>query len=71
MSSDAFTLLSGLFKAVWQLWTGWYIPGTNVTPAGFSLGILFVWLVLRHLGRIFGVSAAVGDSVHEIRDEFR
>lgn len=54
MSSDVLLLLGGLFRSVWTLFTGWYLPGTNVTPAAFSLSILFVWLIFRWIVRTFG-----------------
>lgn len=65
MSADALMLLRGLFSAFWQLFTGWYLPGTNVTPVAFALAILFIWLILRWIVRIFGMQSSMkggGDS---------
>lgn len=59
MSGDALSLLSGLFSAFWTLFTGWYIPGTNVTPIAFSLAILFIWLLVRRLVRMFDVESSM------------
>lgn len=65
MSADVLYLLHGLFSALWTLFTGWYLPGTNVTPAAFALAILFIWLILRWIVRIFGMQSSMkggGDS---------
>lgn len=59
MSADALSLLSGLFSAVWQLFNGWYLPGTNVTPGAFALSILFVWLLVRRIVRILDTQATM------------
>lgn len=65
MSADVLLLLRGLFSALWTLVNGWYLPGTNVTPAAFALAILFIWLILRWIVRIFGMQSSMkggGDS---------
>lgn len=59
MSADALSVLSGLFSAVWQLFTGWYLPGTNVTPAAFAISILFIWLLIRRLVRMFDTQSTM------------
>lgn len=59
MSADALSLLSGLFSGVWQLFTGWYLPGTNVTPAAFALAILFIWLLIRRIVRMFDTQSTM------------
>lgn len=59
MSADVLSLLSGLFSAVWQLFNGWYLPGTNVTPGAFALSILFVWLLVRRIVRLFDSEGSV------------
>lgn len=59
MSADALSLLNGLFSAFWGLFTGFYIPGTNVTPAAFALAILFIWLLVRRLVRLFDTQSSV------------
>lgn len=59
MSADAMSLLGGLFSCFWQLFTGWYLPGTNVTPAAFALAILFITLLVRRLVRMFDTQTTV------------
>lgn len=59
MSADALSLLGGLFSAIWQLFTGWHLPGTNVTPAALGLAILFIWLLTRWIVRLFGTQSTM------------
>lgn len=59
MSADALSLLGGLLSAVWSLFTGWHLPGTNVTPAAFALAILFIWLLVRRLVRMFDTQSTM------------
>lgn len=37
MTSDAVFILSNMLSQAWRLFTSWYIPGTNVTPAALAL----------------------------------
>lgn len=55
MTNDALSVVSVLFGSIFQLFTSWYIPGTNVTPAVAFFGILFITLVFRFLGHVFGL----------------
>lgn len=59
MSADALSLLGGLLSAFWHLFTGWYLPGTNVTPAAFGLAILFIHLLVRRLVRMFDTQSTM------------
>lgn len=47
MSNDGMLVLKMLFQIVWRLFTEWYIPGTNVTPAGAGLFFLSAGIGLR------------------------
>ena len=49
MSSDAVLVARTLFFTIWRLFTSWYIPGTNVTPASMGFMVLSFSLVLRFL----------------------
>lgn len=40
MSSNVFALLKLLLTQTWRLFSGWYFPGTRITPAGFALFLL-------------------------------
>lgn len=56
MTSDALMVVETLFTIIWQYFTSWYIPGTNVTPAMAGFGILFFTVFLRILGKfLFGI----------------
>lgn len=55
MTNDALSVVSVLFGTIFRLFTSWYIPGTNVTPAVAFFGILFVVIVFRIANKIFGL----------------
>ena len=46
MTNDALSVLVCLFQSVWKLFSSWYIPGTNLTPAVLFFGIAFCFFVL-------------------------
>lgn len=48
MTNDALAVLNCLFQTIWALFTTWYIPGTNVTPAGFFLFLISAGIGLRY-----------------------
>lgn len=52
MTQDAFTILSVLMSTLWKFFNSWYLPGTNVTPAGFMLLVAFLAVTIRFLKRI-------------------
>lgn len=49
MTSDVISILQLLFTTVWSLFTSWYIPGTNVTPASFFFFLLSAYFLIRIL----------------------
>lgn len=53
MTSDALSVVSLLFSTIWSLFTSWFIPGTNTTPAEFAIFILVVFLIIRTVKRLF------------------
>ena len=55
MTNDALSVVSLLFGTIFRLFTSWYIPGTNVTPAVAFFGILFLVIVFRIVNKIFGL----------------
>lgn len=61
MTRDAFLFLSTFFSNIWRLFNSWYIPGTNVTPGAFSLGLLFIYLITRRLGRLLFVGGVMSE----------
>ena len=52
MTTNFAAIIRFIFTNVWRLFTGIYIPGTNVTPAGFFFMALFIVLVLKFIKRI-------------------
>lgn len=60
MRVDVFVFLQSFFALIWRFFSGWYIPGTNVTPAAFMLFLLFFALVLRLIRSLFGSSVGGG-----------
>lgn len=55
MTNDALSVVSLLFGTIFRLFTSWYIPGTNVTPAVAFFGILFLVIVFRIVNKILGL----------------
>lgn len=55
MTDDALSVVSLLFGSVFRLFTSWYIPGTNVTPAVAFFGILFIAIMFKIVGHVFGL----------------
>lgn len=55
MTNDALLVLNTLFRSIFSLFTSWYIPGTNVTPAVAFFGILFISILFRVLSRVLGL----------------
>lgn len=55
MTDDALSVVSLLFGSVFRLFTSWYIPGTNVTPAVAFFGILFIGIMFKIVGYVFGL----------------
>lgn len=52
MTQNAWTVIQVLIRNIWSLFNSWYIPGTNVTPAGFALLILFIALIIKFIKRV-------------------
>lgn len=62
MTDDAILVLECLFDSIWMLFTSWYIPGTDVTPAGAFMFFAFAGLALRFLYRLVGLAPMVDRS---------
>lgn len=61
MTDDALLVVQSLFSVIWRLFTSWYIPGTNVTPAVMALFLAAAGIGLRLLIRFFDANSASGD----------
>lgn len=53
MTADALIIVHFLFTEIWSLFTGWYFPGTNVTPASMAFFLLASYTVIRILKNYF------------------
>ena len=56
MTQNALTVLQYLMAWGWRFMTGYYIPGTNVTPGACLLFIFFVTFVIKFARRLFNVN---------------
>lgn len=67
MTSDALQIVRLVFSQVWRLFTEWYVPGTNVTPAGWALFMLSFCLGIKIFKRLINdnVSFSSGRSRSE------
>lgn len=58
MSQDAIQVITFLPSMIWQLFTGFKIPGLNFTPAVFFFGILSFSLAYRFLMGVLNISTS-------------
>lgn len=63
MTSDGLLVVKFLFSTIWRLFTSWYIPGTQTTPAAFFLFVAVCGLAFRFLYRIIGLNPDSGLSM--------
>lgn len=53
----------GFIPQIWRFYVSWYIPGTYMTPAEFSLTLLAFSLVIRYIKRfVFSSDVSFGSS---------
>lgn len=64
MNSEVFDFLKQSIALFWKLFTGWNVPGTNVTVGGWILFALSVGVLFRILAK-FGFGSA---SIDDIKD---
>ena len=62
MTSDALLVVQCLFSTIWTLFTSWYIPGTNVTPAMFFLFLGSAGLGITFIVRLLTVNPGLSSS---------
>lgn len=60
MTRDGLLVLQCLFGNIWRLFTSWYIPGTETTPAAFFMFIAVCGLAFKFLYRIIGLNPDAG-----------
>lgn len=71
MTQDVFNFLSGFFSAIWGIFNSWYIPGTNVTPAGLLLFLVFVPITLRFILNVIGVGSIQANDVKSVKNKMK
>lgn len=47
MTADALAIVQFLFTTIWGMFTSWYIPGTNVTPAAMAFFLLASAIIIK------------------------
>ena len=68
MSQDAIQVITFFPSLIWQLFTGFKIPGLNMTPAVFFFGILSFGLAFRFLMGVINISTTGFGRVIVIED---
>lgn len=58
MSQDAIQIITFFPSMIWQLMTGFKIPGLNFTPAVFFFGILSFSLAFKFIMGIINISTS-------------
>lgn len=58
MTADALKVLQLIFTTVWSFFNGWYIPGTNTTPAQFFLFLTAAFITIRFIKRLVTVDVS-------------
>lgn len=58
MSQDAIQIITFFPSMIWQLMTGFKIPGLNFTPAIFFFGILSFSLAFKFIMGIINISTS-------------
>ena len=67
MTVDGALIVESLFDIIWQLFAGWHIPGTNVTPAAAFLFFLAAGIGLRFALRILQQNPSAGDGLEAFK----
>lgn len=55
MTNEALQFVSGFLSNVWQFFTGWYLPGTNITPASLAIFLIIVGITIRFARTLSGM----------------
>lgn len=64
MTTEAAQFFGWFWQTFWQFFNSWYIPGTNVTPAGFMLFSVFTYLVLKFLNVFIGFGSISSSDIN-------
>lgn len=70
MTQDFVSCLTWIFSAAWRLLTGFYLPGTNITPAAMLLFGALSYIVYQWLSNMLNTSApSLEDSKRGKKDD--
>lgn len=61
MNAEVFDFLKQCIALFWKLFTGWNVPGTNVTVGGWILFALSAGVLFRILAKFGFGSASIDD----------
>ncbi|MBR3963042.1 MAG: hypothetical protein IKK14_05905 [Oscillospiraceae bacterium] len=56
MTADGLSFIEWLFPNIWQFFSDWKIPGTNMTPASWFIFFIVAGVVLTLISKLLGVS---------------
>lgn len=59
MTTAAYQITREMLIQLWRFFSEWYIPGTNVTPAGMFLLVIIVSISIRFIKRIVNLTSEV------------
>jgi hypothetical protein len=68
MTNDALQFITYFPSLIWQLFTGFKIPGLNMTPAIFFFGVLSFSLAFKFLMGVINISTS-GFNNYEVRQK--
>lgn len=57
MDQNAFIALRSFMAAIWQLFTGWHLPFTQVTPAMLIFFVLSIRIIMKFVNSLLTVNA--------------
>lgn len=69
MTAEAVQFLSGFFSRIWAFFTGWYLPGTNVTPVAWALFLLMVIVFIKCFKRLLNTPDASAGGSFKVGDK--
>ena len=69
MTQDFITAITWIFHAGWTFFTGFYFPGTNVTPASMLLFGSITVLTFRFINRLLEFNPKASDSIGDSNDD--
>lgn len=60
MSNDVIQIITAPMAHIWRLFTGFHIPGTNITPAMVLFFVPFVSLIMKFVKDLLSMNGPSG-----------